>query len=51
MRIKVWLKLFGSATIVVGIIAGIGTLDAGMGTEGRLMNLMIGLGVLTIMSR
>lgn len=48
MGIKVWLKLFGSATIVIGIIAGIGTLDAGMGTEGRLMNLMVGLGVLTI---
>lgn len=48
MGITFWLKLCGSAMVVVGIIAGIGTADAGAGPEGGLMNLMVALSVLLI---
>lgn len=48
MGITFWLKLCGSAMVVVGIIAGIGTADAGAGPEGGLMNLMVALSVLVI---
>ncbi|WP_213421691.1 hypothetical protein [Bhargavaea massiliensis] len=48
MGITFWLKLFGSAMVIVGIIAGIGTADAGGGPESGLVNLMVALSVLVI---
>ena len=48
MGITFWLKLFGSAMVIVGIIAGIGTADAGAGPESGLVNLMVALSVLVI---